>query len=453
MKKIFFFMAAMCCALTAYAENQSQLDSIITEYPKSSSAYKTTYTYNSQNLIAEEIGLNTSTSQYTYKYVNSYDENGDKIERIEYNWNTEYHVWASWSKNEYTYLSPGKVSENTRYIWDSEGQWINNGKNIYTYDNHGNIHTNIEQLWYESSWMNSTRETYTYDDNDNMTSMTGESWNQSTAAWEEGYKYEYTYENNLLTRQIFSRWDTKVSPARYVYQNQKECTYDERGNRLTEVYSDWEKSIGAWLTKSKYTYTYDEDNHQLSEVYVRWNAENLEWENQSKTERTYAPEGVELTRMYYIFNSDIQQYELTEKRTYYYSNLGSQCPAPKNLRITNLAPTYALVQWEPSVSGQTDYAIQTVSIPSDYYDYADLNETSYLLENLKPGTTYKVQVEGSCDGHNSDWTEITFTTPWPEALDQVPSDQVPSTKLLRDGQLLIEHNGKTYDARGVEIKK
>ncbi len=397
------------------------------------------------------MGLETATPQYTYKYVNSYDENGDKIERIEYNWNTEYHVWASWGKNEYTYLSPGKVSENTRYIWDSEGQWINNGKKIYTYDNHGNIHTYIDQSWYESLWMNSIRETYTYDDNDNMTSMTREAWDQSTAAWKEGYKYEYTYENNLLTRQIYSIWETKVSPARYVYQNQSEYTYDERGNRLTEEYSVWEKSIGAWLTYSKYTYTYDEDNHQLSEVYVRWNAENLEWENQSKTERTYAPEGVELTWMYYIFNSDIQQYELIKKITYYYSNLPSQCPAPKNLCVANLTSSYALIQWEPGIEGQTDYVI-SASSPSDYFYDDNLTATSYLLENLKPGETYRVEVEGDCGEGYSEWAKISFTAPWPEALDDVQPDKLQGTKLLRDGQLFIEHNGKTYNAQGTEIR-
>jgi len=38
-------------------------------------------------------------------------------------------------------------------------------------------------------------------------------------------------------------------------------------------------------------------------------------------------------------------------------------------------------------------------------------------------------------------------------FDQVPSDQVPSTKILRDGQLYILRGDKTYDATGRMVKK
>ena len=34
----------------------------------------------------------------------------------------------------------------------------------------------------------------------------------------------------------------------------------------------------------------------------------------------------------------------------------------------------------------------------------------------------------------------------------VQSDKVPSTKVLRDGQLYIKHNGATYNVQGVKVK-
>ncbi|MBQ6763564.1 MAG: InlB B-repeat-containing protein, partial [Paludibacteraceae bacterium] len=38
-------------------------------------------------------------------------------------------------------------------------------------------------------------------------------------------------------------------------------------------------------------------------------------------------------------------------------------------------------------------------------------------------------------------------------VDEVPSDQVPSTKVLRDGQLLIVMpDGKTYNAQGQRVR-
>ena len=36
-------------------------------------------------------------------------------------------------------------------------------------------------------------------------------------------------------------------------------------------------------------------------------------------------------------------------------------------------------------------------------------------------------------------------------IDNVQSDKVQSTKVIRDGQLLIERNGKTYNAQGALI--
>ena len=41
---------------------------------------------------------------------------------------------------------------------------------------------------------------------------------------------------------------------------------------------------------------------------------------------------------------------------------------------------------------------------------------------------------------------------WAEGIEDVQNDNVQSTKVLRDGQLFIERNGRTYDAKGVEVR-
>ncbi len=42
--------------------------------------------------------------------------------------------------------------------------------------------------------------------------------------------------------------------------------------------------------------------------------------------------------------------------------------------------------------------------------------------------------------------------PQPTGVENVQSDKVQATKFFRDGQLLIEKNGKFYNAQGVEVK-
>lgn len=45
-----------------------------------------------------------------------------------------------------------------------------------------------------------------------------------------------------------------------------------------------------------------------------------------------------------------------------------------------------------------------------------------------------------------------FIYPNTQDVEEVPSDQVQGTKILRDGMLLIERNGKTFNAQGVEVR-
>ena len=48
--------------------------------------------------------------------------------------------------------------------------------------------------------------------------------------------------------------------------------------------------------------------------------------------------------------------------------------------------------------------------------------------------------------------DVTVTAPAPSGVEDVQSDKVQTTKFFRDGQLLIEKNGKIYNATGAEVK-
>ena len=47
----------------------------------------------------------------------------------------------------------------------------------------------------------------------------------------------------------------------------------------------------------------------------------------------------------------------------------------------------------------------------------------------------------------------TYDFPPEEGIDQISQEpKAKSQKLIRDGQLLIERNGKNYNAQGVEVR-
>ena len=78
---------------------------------------------------------------------------------------------------------------------------------------------------------------------------------------------------------------------------------------------------------------------------------------------------------------------------------------------------------------------------------------AFTVTSLDSGTTYSYTMTAKDNNGNVLKTESgTFTTTGDaQGVDQVPSDQVQSTKILRDGQIFIRRGDKTYTLQGPEI--
>lgn len=147
------------------------------------------------------------------------------------------------------------------------------------------------------------------------------------------YQNTYDYQGRLLrqrvdgdkywTEEIRTYQDTielplSVTFTRKGYSSQILRTFDERGNTLTEAYTNSEND---WNTT---TYTYDDENRLLTESYVSAGGSD------TLTEYTYAPHGDILTRHKYskglltnkaefTYN---EQNHLTAEDTYFYNENG-----------------------------------------------------------------------------------------------------------------------------------
>ena len=96
-------------------------------------------------------------------------------------------------------------------------------------------------------------------------------------------------------------------------------------------------------------------------------------------------------------------------------------------------------------SGLTSITCHAITPPS-------LNEGFFHVDNSIPVYVPKESVEAY---QSSDWATYfsDFRAIGSEGIDQITNDELRMTnKLLRDGMLLIEKNGKTYNALGAEIK-
>ena len=80
---------------------------------------------------------------------------------------------------------------------------------------------------------------------------------------------------------------------------------------------------------------------------------------------------------------------------------------------------------------------------------------SFTVTGLESGTSYELTItskDNSCT--TLDTKTISFTTSGeaPQGIDQVPSDQVQSTKVIKNGQILILRGEKIYSVTGQEVK-
>ena len=88
--------------------------------------------------------------------------------------------------------------------------------------------------------------------------------------------------------------------------------------------------------------------------------------------------------------------------------------------------------------------------------YATTPPTVYptSLDGIVPSATIYVPKGSKAAYDTTDqWKEFNIVEFDPEqGIEDVQGDKVQSTKVLRDGILLIEHNGKTYTATGAEVR-
>ena len=78
---------------------------------------------------------------------------------------------------------------------------------------------------------------------------------------------------------------------------------------------------------------------------------------------------------------------------------------------------------------------------------------SFTITGLDSGTGYDLTLTAKDNSGNIiEETTIPFHTDYPEGIEDVQSDEVQSTKVIKDGQVLILRNGKTYTMQGQEVK-
>lgn len=208
----------------------------------------------------------------------AYDEYGNQIHNAAYLWNNDLSSWVGQFKAEFGFNENGDTTLTIQYSWDSEkADWLPETKEEYSYDGMGMLEWKGKAIWSESEY------------------------------WQDIYSFSYYFGSNEFGEQEIVGW-IEYSWDQYGNENYMEQWY--KG----EPGADWIPSY-TWKRTSIYN-----ENHQLLErqQYV-WDPEQQDMVNYTLLVYTYTELGNIATIVRYLWNGADWDTELV--RTYYYTQV------------------------------------------------------------------------------------------------------------------------------------
>jgi hypothetical protein len=229
--------------------------------------------------------------------------------------------------------------------------------------------TKLYEEWASNAWTNHSRDTYTYNASGIILSCMEESW-QNNNTWQNSGRTSYTYNaSGYLVTALVEGWNN--SNSTWININHRIFTCDIFGNRLTNLYEQWQGN--AWEPASINTYTYNSDNKMLSNLYQFWS--NNTWENYYYNTFTYDGSGNLLTFIgeKWLNNAWVNY----GKKTFTYDGNSNM--------LTLMNEVFDNNTWSPSGGFLSDYYQTDYSYDTYYLTYKFGNghrfEASYSLLN------------------------------------------------------------------------
>jgi hypothetical protein len=191
-----------------------------------------------------DIWFNNSRKLY------SHDDN-ENILSIEY----QEHSCCNWYpvyRNTFTFDNFGNLLTD-KHETRQNGVWNNDSLNSYTYCGKGNRQNYTLEVWINEVWVNTEKYSYEYDENDNLISDLYETF--ENMKWVNHTLISYTYDKNQMQLWLTKTWQNNE----WIFYNRYNCSYDENGNIISELFDYW--SDEEWKKNLKLTYAYNDDNN------------------------------------------------------------------------------------------------------------------------------------------------------------------------------------------------
>lgn len=157
------------------------------------------------------------------------------------------------------------------------------------------------------------KEEYTYDENGNLLSYIYSDWDINKWKGTDKYEFEYNASGNLIERVTYLG-----DNYRWKELIKYEYAYDADENIIQTISSTWKS--GRWLNDSKTEYIHDNNEKRMQNISFSW--EGNKWINKSKSEIALDSAGNNTHSNLFIWEGD--QWINTTKYEYNYDTLGNR---------------------------------------------------------------------------------------------------------------------------------
>lgn len=281
-------------------------------------------TYNSNNQISQLIlqYWNTGTKKYdnSDRTSTTYNTNGYRVEVVSERWSSN--VWVNDRKNNYTYNSDNKITQNIGTKWNKTLQkWDDYSKYIATITSSYKTSLSSDWNYYgNNTWDIRYKDSIVFNNKKNDSLNFRYVWDNITKTWEPLSFFKYTYNSlNDIETEIELDWNNNQ------WENYYRTSYTYNSNRqiIQQLAEDYNGPSGIYVDY-RITHSYNSSNNLIQTLEEDWNPNNLVWENYSKEVYLYDGSNNLFSKSEYSgWDNTQKQYTLELREDYKCSNISS----------------------------------------------------------------------------------------------------------------------------------
>jgi hypothetical protein len=274
------------------------------------------------------------------KTEKEFDVDGNLLSDAFFRWDMSGSEWKGINKSVFTYITTGAIKSETTFLWEwktDEGNnwfydWSAARKFTYEYDEPGRKISSVESVR-SVGWNNFRKVEYSYNSRDEGSLEIKYGWNNDTESWQATEKYEQLFPGNgFQTVENTSFWNPSDSVwvllesdsvqfengrneiRRIIYKKENETDnivpfsklesdYDQNGNRLLEIRSDWDKEQNNRIYFLKIIKQYSTENQEVASETYGWDKTESKWIGTNCYENRLDAEGNLTVHIKYVWDS------------------------------------------------------------------------------------------------------------------------------------------------------